>query len=268
MDANDGGLGRSPLRANAEGGFFFPAATQVEAAARLRFLFRQRRSGGLVRGGVGSGKSTILCRFADECRRAGAEVACVSPLARGPRELGWELAAQWGLQPAAGDDEVRLRRRLSDYARGVVHRRCRAVLVVDDLEQSAPETARHMAGLLGLIGAPGWLTLAAACSDEATLPRELALVETLDLQAALEPWEASESVAAIGAALRQAGASDAWFEPAAALLAHELSGGIPGPLFRLADAALSVAAAWGVDQVDLAAVETAWSELRPRRAAA
>lgn len=251
------GLARAPFQGAHARDFFYQGETQTEALSRLRFLVQQRRSGGLVTGVRGSGKSLLLAQFGEACRQQGYEVARVSLAGVEPPELYWDLAWQWDAHPGGTDDATRLARRLQDFARSFEQRPAQAVLLVDDLDAASADATQSLLRLLGFAYPQAWCTLIAACETNAAERLEPMLVDKLDLHIELEPWDAQESAACLQFGLFEAGSDRPLFDDDSLALLHELSGGVPRQVCRLADCALAAAAAFGRERVDAAAVEAA-----------
>jgi general secretion pathway protein A len=77
----------------------------------------------------------------------------------------------------------------------------------------------------------------------------------------LLPWELADSIGYVQTALVEAGRFEPLFDEDALALLHELSGGVPRRLMRVADFALLAGAAAGAEKIDRGTVAAAQEEL-------
>jgi len=104
------GLSRSPFGGHLDPALFLASASHEEALARLLFLVDHRRRLGLLLGGRGSGKSTVLEVLASRLRKSGVEVVTAGLL--GMEWAAWMLGTWLGpgrladLVAAAADEQV------------------------------------------------------------------------------------------------------------------------------------------------------------------
>jgi type II secretory pathway predicted ATPase ExeA len=256
------GLDRPPFATGDAQRSFFQGAPQREAVSRLQFLVAQQRRGGLLLGARGTGKSLLLQNFSRQCRLAGHAAAYVSVAGITPRELTWQVASQFDAGPNATDDVPRLYRRLADFARGAPARGTHAVLLLDDVDQAGADCLTHLLRILDIETAQPWLTAIVTSASGNSSRVGTGLLDKLDLRIELEPWEVDETAEFLQFALFQAGSRVPLFDEAALVLIHEMAGGVPRQVIRLAEHALLAAAGTGSAWVDVGLVESALEELR------
>jgi type II secretory pathway predicted ATPase ExeA len=215
----------------------------------------------LLVGMRGVGKSIAARRFAAQCRRQGRPVATVSAAGLSPRELLWQIAAQWSLGPQGADDAPALLRRLADFAAASQLHPAGGVLLLDDAEQAGPDLHAQLARLLALAGNRSWLTLVLTASPSGVGRLGEQLLDAVDLRVDLEPWTEAETVGYVQHALVEAGCDQPVFDDEALTALYHLSDGVPRRVNRVADHALLLAAAEGHDMVNALQVETAHDAL-------
>jgi type II secretory pathway predicted ATPase ExeA len=256
------GLKRPPFAGGTADRMLYEGASQAEALSRVRFLVNQRRRAGLLTGEQGSGKTLLLEMFREQCRRIGLETAQLALGGATSRELLWQLASQLGLLPGIAEETPRLFRRLVDYAMSVSQQETHVVLLLDDADETGPDTLGLVVRLLGIGLTRGWCTaiVSAQTSRFERLGGEL--LELCDLRVDLEPWDESDTTAYVQFALFEAGCDRPLFDSAALSSLFHLSAGLPRRVKRLAEHALLAAAGRGISRVDAEAVEVAHQELR------
>jgi hypothetical protein len=79
----------------------------------------------------------------------------------------------------------------------------------------------------------------------------------------LPPWDEGDVAGFIAAALDRVGADRELFSPESIATLARFTGGVPGPVCRLARLAVVAASADGLEQVDAGTIERAWRELAP-----
>jgi type II secretory pathway predicted ATPase ExeA len=205
----------------------------------------------------GVGKSLAAKRFAAQCRREGRHVATAGLAGLSPRELLWQIAAQWSLAPRPTDDAAALFHRIAGFSAAARLRNASALLLLDDAEQAGPDVRAQLLRLLALGGGAPWLTLVLTSSPEAIGRIGEELLDAVDLRIDLEPWSESETVGYVQHALVDAGCERPAFADEALSALFHLSDGVPRRVNRLADQALLGAAAEGLQQVTAAVVEAA-----------
>jgi type II secretory pathway predicted ATPase ExeA len=86
--------------------------------------------------------------------------------------------------------------------------------------------------------------------------------ELVDLRIDLGPWSEADTIGYVQTSLVDAGRFDPVFETDALSAVHELSGGVPRRVVRLADFALLAGAAAELNSIDAATVHAAYGEMR------
>ncbi len=146
------------------------------------------------------------------------------------------------------------------------------VLLVDDAGQAGPDLITQFGRLTRLSPFPGpsperggemrcaWTIVLAAEPMQAVRWNE-SLRNLVDLRIDVYPWTTEDTVGYVQTALVDAGRMEPLFEEAALTTLHELSGGVPRQVARLADYALLAGAAAGVETIDSGIVEAANEEI-------
>jgi type II secretory pathway predicted ATPase ExeA len=214
-------------------------------------------------GESGVGKSLTLRVAARRLVRKGAAVVAVDATGTGTREFLWQLAAGLGTAPGNDADIGRLWRLVAD--RVVENRLAQVatVVLVDDAGQAGPDVFTQLVRLARLDPSPAarWTIVLAAEAAQAVRWSE-SIRELVDLRIELGPWSEEDTVGYVQTALVDAGRFDPVFDDDALRAIHELSGGVPRRVARLAEFALLAGAAAMLDTIDAATVHAALDELR------
>ena len=221
------------------GEFYFPAAGHEEAAARLLYVADAGRFG-LMSGPAGVGKSLVLSLAADGLRRSRRTVvsADLAGAADGD-SVRRRVAAAAGTTPGCLEDAVR-----GAAAFGSV------VLLLD-----------HVGATVDL-------------SETLSLFRDGAVVAAgewdaggrADLVVPVPPLREDETTGYLSAGLEDAARDDLTFDAAAAARIHELSGGLPRSVDRIARLAVVAADADAEAVIGPATIDAVRGELPPAAA--
>jgi len=255
---------------------FFASPVHEEALARLQFLADQHQRLGLLVGPSGSGKSLLLDQFARELTRSGAAAAVVNLLGVEPAEMLCRLGARLGLWLEPSQTPAVLWRRLDDRLAEFHYERRPVVLLLDDVPEAAPavqqqvvrlalaqpsgaRSARQTAGQT----AHEVLSLVVAGRDDQLGRLHPRLLELAELRIELEPWQEEDTSRFVASRVQHAAGEAAVFEPSALARLHELSGGIPRRVSRLAELALVACRGQQLKRIDETVIEAVHRELSP-----
>jgi type II secretory pathway predicted ATPase ExeA len=140
------------------------------------------------------------------------------------------------------------------------------IVVLDDAGEAGADTISQLTRLTRVDPSPAcrW-TLVLAAEPAQAARWSASLRESVDLRIEIEPWEAEDSIGLVQTALVGAGSAQPLFTDRALQELHELSGGLPRTVCRLAEFALLAGAATGADHVDedlirVASEEVTWPE--------
>jgi type II secretory pathway predicted ATPase ExeA len=241
---------------------FYPTAGHNEALARIEYLVDGRRRLGALLGDSGVGKSLVLRVAAAQLAKAGRAVVLVDALGASSREFLWQVACGLGTTPREDADVPWLWRQIADR---VVENRVRSadtVLLVDDAGQAGPDLVTQFLRLARLEVTPAarWTIVLAAEPAQAGRWNE-SLRNLFDLRIDVQPWTAEDTIGYVQTALVEAGRFEPLFDNEALEALHEISGGVPRQVTRLAEYALLAGAAAGIESIGVAVVEAASDEI-------
>jgi general secretion pathway protein A len=136
------------------------------------------------------------------------------------------------------------------------------VLLVDDAGEAGADVVMQFVRLarLDMSAAAQWTIVLTAEPRQAARWDET-LRNLVDLRIELGAWTRDDTVGYVQTALVDAGRFEPLFDDDALAALHNLTGGIPRNVARLADFALLAGAAAGFDSIDATTVETAQEEL-------
>lgn len=261
MNESELSMQPSPFRRSGDLAFFFPSPTHEEALARLDFLVQQRHSLGILSGGDGAGKSVVMEVFAGQSRHAGRVACVVNLLGMDVRGFLWSLAAGLGTNPPGDEDAVLLWRRIDDRLEENALQGMEIVLFLDDADGASHDVLIQVLRLLKTQENRLTIILAVESSRVARLGGDLLQLSQLRIH--LEPWDQSDVRDYLQSGLAGAEDNPVAFDETAVMRLHELSGGIPRSVGRLADLALLAASSQGRGSVDAETIECVYQELSP-----
>jgi type II secretory pathway predicted ATPase ExeA len=256
-------LAESPFQMALDANRFYPSAAHDEALARLEYLAGARRRLGVLLGESGVGKSLLLRLAAQRLARKGSAVALVDAVGLGTREFLWQLAANLGAAPRDDAEVAQLWRLIADRIAENRLQETNTVLLVDDAGQTGPDVMMQLVRLARLEPTPAarWTIVLAAEPHQAARWSET-LREMVDLRIDLGPWSESDTIGFVQSSLVDAGRFDPVFDDEGLAAIHELSGGVPRRVLRLADFALLAGAATQLETIDATTVHEAANEMR------
>lgn len=256
------GLERWPFRGSLGGGQFYPTAGHNEALARIEYLVDSRRRLGALLGDAGVGKSLVLQVAAAQLARRGSAVVVVDALGASSREVLWQIAGGLGTTPREDADVAWLWRQVADRVVENRMQQVATVVLVDDAGQAGPDLMTQFARLARLDTSPAarWTIVLAAEPGQAGRWNET-LRNVVDLRIEVPAWTNEDTVGYVQTALVEAGRMEPVFDDGALRALHELSGGVPRQVARLADYALLAGAAAKLEEVNAVIVEAAYDEI-------
>jgi len=256
------GLERWPFPGANGAAQFYPTAGHDEALARIDYLVETHRRLGVLLGESGVGKSSLLAKAGRRLARAGKDVAKTDAFGVSSREFLWQVANGLKTSPLAEAEAARLWRLIADRVAANRLQQVDTVLRVDNAGQAGADVLMQLTRLAHLDASPSarWTMVLAAEPGQAAY-WNASLRELVDLRIEVEPWDRDDTIGFVQTALVEAGSTGPLFDGAALVAVHELAGGLPRQVNRLADFALLAGAAAGVDRIDAEIVRSAWEEV-------
>ncbi|MBA2114550.1 AAA family ATPase [Bremerella alba] len=172
---------------------FFESPAYLEAVARLEYALVRRDRVAVLTGPLGSGKSTLLDKWTSKLRREGSIVPYLQTPGTFEQDFLWELAIQLkadvGLATTPPELWFQIRERLTTYA---LEERP-VVIVVDHVEEMAPETADLLLTLARLhCGATTGGSLILSVDSVNLRSFDVRLLKMADLKIELEAWSCED----------------------------------------------------------------------------
>jgi len=252
------GLSGPPFAGGVDTKRYYDSPSHNEALARLLFLIENGRRVGLLLGPAGSGKTLLLRVLAERVRRQG-HCGLFVPLMGVPvDQLLPTIAAQLDPSSPAGD-VLRSWRTLTDKLTEHRYQGIQTVILLDDVDQTEPGVPAQLLRLAELdptSRAPLTLVFAAATQQLGTR-----LLDLCPMRIELEPWDERDTAEYLSTTLDRAGRRQPAFDAPALARLHQLSGGVPRRLEKLAELSLLAGAAQQLDEVDLETVDAVNEEL-------
>jgi general secretion pathway protein A len=252
------GLAVSPFSSLCDARWFYQSATHEEAVSRLMYTADERRRLAVLTGGRGLGKSLILHVFGQSLARIGADVCHLSLAGRDRDEFAWQLACELKLAVATDTPGRELWARIQDHLEGRRATHAPLVLLCDDLGVAGAS----LAGVERLLRAE---ELSRAVTFVlAGRPGDLhsSLLDLADVRVTLEPLALRETHEYVQQLLSAAGAERTIFQHEALDELHELSGGVPREINRVAELALLAGCLEQLDSLSDQVVRAAAIEAR------
>jgi len=256
------GLTQWPFRATPAVDQLYPTTGLTEALARIDYLVDGRRRMGLLMGASGVGKSLTLKAAARQLERRGRAVVFVDATGASARELAWLVACGLEAAPREDADVARLWRLISDRVTENRLQQTHTVLVVDEAGQAGPDVVSQLVRLARIDPSPAarW-TMVLASEPEQAAQWNRALRDLVDLRIEFSAWSAEETIGYLQMSLLEAGRMEPLFEEDALATLHQLTGGVPREVMRLADFALLAGAVAGRATIDAVTIEAAHEEV-------
>jgi MSHA biogenesis protein MshM len=222
------------------GASYVASSGHEEALARLQNTIDSGERRVVLRGAAGSGKTTLLNRLVNEGRRPSRRFARVAHPTNGPG-LYAALAQGLGVRPNGGRESAW--KSLTDAMRLCRWQKVTPVLIVDDAQSlDNLEDRRDLECLEHLDTHPDARFSVVLSWTEPEGDLCGAPTRAWDLSIRLPALLRSESVRYVEQKLAAAGRAEPAFTPFALVRLHDLSGGVPRGLDRLAMLALMAGA--------------------------
>lgn len=259
------GFTESPFRNSIDIRWFHPSVIHDEALARLFFLVEQQRRFGLLQGAVGTGKSMLLAVLHDEAKGSHRQTAAIDLLGMDSAELLWTLAARLQLAPETTASGWQLWRAIEEYFHALALSQMPAVVLLDNLDQSADDLIPSIERLIRVADQVGAkLTIIAATRRDEIRSASRSLAELSELRVDLTPLDAYATELYIRDQLVKADSESQIFDPSAIEAVFRHSDGFPREINRLCELSLLAAMGEGLQTIDAGIIESVALELRDR----
>lgn len=238
----------------------FLGPTVEEAVARIEFLIANRRSVGTLLGPSGVGKSSVLRHIHIHPPVTpdvpSLQVSRVSMLGLQGGDLIRHLAVWLSGDASLVDSPAAGWKVLCDYFRAAHREGVQTVLLVDDTESSSVNAEADLSRLLSM-SFP--LTVIFSVESQLTSAISRSLLERVELQIELPPWDFSQTAEFLIWNSRSLGRAEPIFTESAVQRIHLLSNGIARKIIQLADLALVAGAVTESSYIDASSIDqVAW----------
>ncbi len=260
-------LDSQPFENDADPAFFFRSRTHQAALLKLKYLIDANKGCGLLVGASGVGKSYITRLLIDELGESAGPVVFVRYPFLTPDELIAFVAAELGADEEAlqrnGDRFDFVLRRLQERLGHFAHEARHPLIVIEEAHLIDDQKLFHAIKLLLNYRDDARFTVL-MCGQPSLLSR----IERLDelnecigVKSLIHPLSREESAEYVQHRLSVAGLTDSVFDESSLDEIHELSGGIPRRINRIADLSLLVGYADGMTSIGPRDVESVADEI-------
>lgn len=260
-------LGSRPFENDCDPAFFYRSRTHQAALLKLRYLLESNKGAGLLVGGTGYGKTYLTKMLVSELTEPYGPVVWVHyPFMNASELLGYLAAQISGEEVDAGRDDLALDRILRQLQSGLAMHADEGrhpLIVLDDAhlieDQRVFQTLQLLLNLRN--EAAFTLLLTGQRSLLARIEHLPELNERLGVKSLIQSFSRDETAEYIRHRLNVAGLKQPVFDEAALTEIHELAGGVPRRVNRIADLALLVGFADGMKQVGAREIESVADEV-------
>lgn len=263
-------LDSKPFECNSDSAFFFRSRTHQAALLKLRYLIDSNKGAAVLCGSTGVGKTYLLRLFKEELQEAdsrfGPFVQLNFPFLTANELVGF-LAAELGAEEAivrnadvGFDTTLRLlESRLAHFREASRH----PVIILDEAHLIEDQKVFRTIQLLLNYQAdyPFTFLLAGQSSVLSRISRLTELDERIGVKSLIQPFSREETADYVAHRLKVAGVPQSPFVASALEEIHELSGGVPRRINRIADLALLVGFADGMSELTTREVESVADEI-------
>lgn len=260
-------LGSRPFENDCDASFFYRSRTHQAALLKLRYLMESNKGAGLLVGGTGYGKTYLTKMLVNELdERFGPVIWVHYPFLTASELLAFLAAQVTGDDIEAARDELALDRVLRQLQSGLAlfaDEGRHPLIVIDDAHLIEDQRVFQTIQLLLNIRneSPFTLLLCGQRSLLARIEHMPELNERLGVKSLLQSFSRDETAEYIRHRLHVAGLKQPVFDEAALTEIHELSGGVPRRINRIADLALLVGFADGMRQLTAKEIESVADEV-------
>jgi len=263
-------LDSKPFECDSDPAFFFRSRTHQAALLKLRYLIDSNKGAAVLCGNTGNGKTLLLRMFKQELQdsdeRFGPFVQLNYPYLTSNELVGF-LAAELGAEEAIvrnadiGFDTILrlLEARLAHFKEVDRH----PIIIIDEAHLIEDQKIfRTIQFLLNYRSDYSFtFLLAGQPSVLSRLSRLTELDERIGVKSLIQPFSREETAEYVSHRLEVAGVAESPFDESALDEIHELSGGVPRRINRIADLSLLVGFADGMSTLTTREVESVADEI-------
>lgn len=263
-------LDSKPFECDSDPAFFFSSRTHQAALLKLRYLIDSEKGAAVLCGNTGVGKSFLIRMLLQELQERGGRfgpfIHLQYPLLNANELVGF-LAAELGADEAIvrnadiGFDTTlrQFESRIAFFAEQGQH----PVVVLDEAHLLEDQKVFQAIQLLLNYrnDFPFTLILAGQPSLLSRIGRITELEERIGVKSLIQPFSRDETAEYVTHRLKVSGVEECPFDESALSEIHELSGGVPRRINRIADLALLVGYADGMSSLTTKEVESVADEI-------
>lgn len=263
-------LDSKPFECNSDSAFFFRSRTHQAALLKLQYLIDSDKGAAVLCGNTGVGKTYLLRLFKQELQEAdsrfGPFVRLNYPFLTSNELVGF-LAAELGAEEAiVRNADIGFDTTLRQFESRLAHFRQEGrhpIIVLDEAHLIEDQKVFRTIQLLLNYRADYSFTflLAGQPSVLSRISRLTELEERIGVKSLIQPFSREETAEYVTHRLNVAGVTQSPFSDSALEEIHELSGGVPRRINRIADLALLVGFADGMTELTTREVESVADEI-------
>ncbi|MEZ6125424.1 MAG: NB-ARC domain-containing protein [Planctomycetaceae bacterium] len=212
--------------------WYFPSAIHTEAQNRLMYVAEQGEPFVLLQGTQGMGKTGLLRRVQDECRRFGHSCVLLNVAALDENAFLWHVCGGLSIAPRENATRSDMMTAIRDEITGRALCQHRTVLLLDDLNRAGDDLSLMVQFLISISHQTQGSLSVIASSDEHLSPQ---LRRLSSLRVELPRFSSDDSAAFVLGSLKAMNVDRRAISDDAIELAIEISDGLPARMSRICE---------------------------------